>query len=137
MAPEPQHVCRPIELLLIEDNPVDVLLFRLALADEPYSINLRVASSGQEAMRMLPEERPDLVILDLNLPQLSGLSFLERNRTTVPVVVFSCSCCDDDIRRSFELGARDFVPKASDLDTYMRLVSYIVRTWGVPELPMA
>ncbi len=127
MAP-PNH----IEVLLVEDNAADVVLIRRALAGEPFPITIHVAADGEQAVDMLTARccDPDLVILDLNLPKLSGLSLLERIRPQVPVVVFSSSTCSDEIRRSFELGVRDFVTKPSDLESFGREISYIVRRWG-------
>lgn len=75
---------------------------------------------------------PDLVILE-NLPKLLGLSLLARYHPYVPVVVFSSSTNQDDIQRSFQLGVKDFVPKPSDLESYKRVVSYIVRRWGAKD----
>jgi DNA-binding response OmpR family regulator len=73
----------------------------------------------------------DLVILDLNLPKISGFSILQRTRPTVPVVVFSSRSNPLDRKRSLELGAREFVQKPSDVDEYQRVVSEIVRAWAV------
>jgi len=78
-------------VLLIEDSPGDVLMVRQALAGE--SIRVRVALDGQQAVQIMSEGdfRADMVILDLNLPKLSGFSILQRTRPAVPVVVFSSS----------------------------------------------
>jgi DNA-binding response OmpR family regulator len=121
-----------IEVLVVEDNAADAFLIRKALAREPFPITIHVAADGDQAMEMLIARRcdPDLVILDLNLPKLSGLSLLERTRPHVPVVVFSSSARSDEIQRSYELGVRDFVTKPHDLDSFKREVSYIVRRWG-------
>jgi DNA-binding response OmpR family regulator len=122
-----------IEVLLVEDNAGDVHLIRHALDTEPFPITIHVAADGEQAMQMLATRRcaPDLVILDLNLPNVSGLALLERSRPQVPVVVFSSSTSPDEIQRSFELGVRDFITKPCDLDSFKRVVSYIVRRWGV------
>jgi CheY-like chemotaxis protein len=124
----PKHV----EVLLVEDNAVEVRLIRQVLAGEPFPVTIHVAVNGEEAMGMLTARRcdPDLIILDLNLPKLSGLSLLEAIRPRVPVVVFSSSVSPQDMKRSFELGVSDFVPKPDDLDSFKRVVSYIVRRWG-------
>ena len=121
------------QILLVEDNAGDILLMKQTLASEGIPIKVRVATDGQQAVEMLTAERfrPDLVILDLRLPKLSGLSFLEQTRPTIPVVVFSSSCLDENIRRSFELGARDFLAKPSDLKLFRREVSYIVQKWAL------
>jgi CheY-like chemotaxis protein len=128
-------VPKPIELLLVEDSPGDILLIRQVLAREPIPISIHAAVDGKQASDILAagQFQPDLVILDLNLPKVSGLSFLERYHPHVPVVVFSSSTNPDDIQRSFQLGVKDFVPKPSDLESYKRVVSYIVRRWGAKD----
>src|SRR5215469_8935748 len=124
---------RTTEVLLIEDSPGDVLMVRQALAGE--SIRVRVALDGEQAVQIMREGdfRADVVILDLNLPKLSGFSILQRTRPTVPVVVFSSSSNPLDRQRSLELGAREFVQKPSDLDEYRQVVSNIVRTWAMTD----
>jgi CheY-like chemotaxis protein len=124
-----------VEVLLIEDNATDIALIREALAGDSIPVTLHVAKDAEHAIQMLATRQfqPDLVILDLNLPKVSGLSFLERYHPHVPVVVFSSSTNQADIQRSFQLGAKDFVPKPSDLDLYKRVVSYIVRRWGAKD----
>ena len=125
------HV-KPIKILLVEDSPGEILLIRQVLARESVPVSVRVAVDGKQAIAILAagQFKPDLVLLDLSLPKLSGLSVLEHCRPHVPVVVFSSSINPDDIQRSFELGVRDFIPKPSDLESYSRVVSYIVHTWG-------
>ena len=120
-----------IEILLIEDNPLDIALTRQALAVEPFPIRLHVAVDGEKAMQILAARQfhLDVVILDLNIPKISGLSVLENNHGHVPIVVFSSSTNPDDIQRSFQLGVRDFVPKPHDVLAYRRILSYIVRKW--------
>jgi two-component system response regulator len=123
---------RPISVLIVEDNPGDVLMIRQALAGG--SIRVRVAVNGDQAVQIMtePDFRADVVILDLNIPKISGFSILQRTRPTVQVVVFSSSSNPLDRQRSLELGAREFVQKPSDLDEYRRAVSNIVRRW-VPD----
>lgn len=128
---------KPIEVLLVEDSPAEVFLIRHLLAGELEPFQLHVAHDGSEAIEMMRSVEPDLIILDLKLPKVSGLSVLEEAHPHVPVVVFSASTSPADIQRSFELGARDFVPKPSDLDSYKRLIAYIVRKWGKLEPALA
>jgi DNA-binding response OmpR family regulator len=120
---------RPLEVLLVEDNPGDVLLVRQTLGREPYPINVRVAVDGEQGLQMLESShfKPDLVILDLNIPKVFGLSFLGRYRAEAPVVVFTVSTNPNDRQRSLELGARAYVEKPDDLDEYCRAVSNIIR----------
>ena len=123
---------KPVELLLVEDNAGDILLIRHALANEPYPVSIHVAVDGKQALQILAARQfdPDLIILDLNIPKLSGLSVLECSRPRVPVVVFSSSLSPSEMQRSFELGVRDFIVKPHDLESFRREVSYIVRKWG-------
>ena len=123
---------KPVEVLLIEDNAGDILMVKQAVAKERYPVSIRVAVDGEQAIDMMSGRHfdPDLVILDLALPKVDGLTVLERTHPNAPVVVFSSSTSSNEVRRSFELGVRDFIPKPLDLDQYTRMVSYIVRKWG-------
>lgn len=125
---------KPIEILLVEDNAGDILLVRQALAGERFPINLHVAMDGKQAVQILAARQfePDLVILDLNIPKISGLSVLECSQASVPVVVFSSSDSPLDRRSAFELGAKDFVQKPTDLQAYGQAVSQMVRLWALP-----
>jgi CheY-like chemotaxis protein len=130
---------KPVEVLLVEDNAGDILLMRQTLAREPFPISIHVAVDGKQAMQMLAARQfePDLVILDLNIPKMSGLSVLERTQLEVPVVVFTSSSNPLDRQCSFELGAKDYVQKPTDLGDFVQQVSQLVRTWGRPEPTMA
>lgn len=120
---------KPVEILLIEDNAGDILLMRQVLASEPFQISVRVAMDGQQALQMIARDfRPDLIILDLKLPQVSGLSFLEGCPAHVPVVVFTSSTNPEDRQRAFDLGVKEFVQKSSDLTEFAQQVSKIVRS---------
>jgi len=137
----PSHVevSKPVEVLLVEDNAGDILLMRQTLAREPFPISIHVAVDGKQAMQMLAARQfePDLVILDLNIPKVSGLSVLECTQPEVPVVVFTSSSNPHDRQYSFDLGAKDYVQKPTDLSEFVRQVSQIVRTWARPEPSMA
>jgi CheY-like chemotaxis protein len=126
---------KPVEVLLVEDNAGDILMVKQAVAKERYPVSIRVAVDGEQAIEMLSRRHfdPDLVILDLALPRVDGLTVLERSHPEAPVVVFSSSTNPDEVRRSFELGVRDFIPKPLDIDQYTRIVAYMVRKWGVGE----
>jgi DNA-binding response OmpR family regulator len=132
-------VLKPVELLLVEDNAGDILLIRQTLAAESFPISIHVAMDGKQAVQILAARQfiPDLLILDLNIPKISGLSVLERIQPDVPVVVFTSSSSPLDRQCSFELGAKDYVQKPTDLGEFVQRVSQIVRTWGRPEPSMA
>ena len=128
----------PSEVLLVEDNAGDALLVGQVLADCQTPIHLHIARDGEQALQFLeqPDFKPDLIILDLNIPKISGYSVLALyppKKKKTPVVVFSASESEADVRRAFTLGAEDFVHKPLDLDEYKTAVSRMVLKW-VPSL---
>ena len=118
-------------VFLIEDNAGDILLIRQILKELPIPIRVHVARDGAQALFMLAEGQfqPDLILLDLNLPRMSGNWFLARSKPSAPVVVFSSSSNPADIRDSAELGAKEFVQKSTDLHEYAERVSRIIADW--------
>jgi DNA-binding response OmpR family regulator len=118
-------------IFVIEDNAGDVLLIRQILQEQEIPIRVHVARDGAQAMFMLAEGQfqPDLILLDLNLPIVSGNWFLARSKPKAPVVIFSSSSNPADIQDSTELGAKEFVQKPIDLEEYAERVSRIVREW--------
>jgi CheY-like chemotaxis protein len=122
-----------IDLLLIEDNAGDALLVSQVAAECRTPVALRIASDGDEALQMLadPEHyQPDLIILDLNLPKVPGLTFLERYRPKdVPVVIFSSSPNAVEIQNAIALGAREFVRKPIDFKSFAEAVQGIIDRW--------
>jgi CheY-like chemotaxis protein len=123
----------PSEVLLVEDSAGDALLVRQALSECPSPVHLRIARDGGQALQMLlePDFRPDLVILDLNIPGISGYAVLASYQLQkTPVVVFSSSENEADVGRVLSLGAKDFVHKPLDLDDYKTAVTGIVRKWA-------
>ncbi len=122
-----------MEILLIEDNEGDVLLVRLAVAEASATARPHIARNGQEAIAMMDDSdfQPSLIILDLNIPRVTGPALLERWRGgAIPVVVFSSSESAAEKARVLELGAREFVHKPSDLDAFVGAVGLIVERWG-------
>ena len=134
---------RSINLLMVEDNPGDVDLTREALAEaEAFEVaNLHVAVDGEEAMRFVRRTgeytsapRPDLILLDLNLPRKDGREVLEEIKTdpdlkTIPVVVLSSSDAESDVLHSYRLHANCYVRKPVDLDHFLDAVRLIERFW--------
>jgi chemotaxis family two-component system response regulator Rcp1 len=131
----------PIEVLLVEDSPGDVRLTREAFKDAKVLINLHVASDGTEAMAFLRHEgqhanvpRPDLILLDLNLPKKDGREVLEEikeNPTlkSIPVVILTTSASEVDILRSYQLHANCYITKPVDLDGFLKVVKSIDSFW--------
>ena len=128
---------KPIDILLVEDNPGDVRLTIEALKDGKVRNRLSVAADGVEAMAFLRQEgrhagapRPDLILLDLNLPKKDGREVLaeikadERLRQ-IPVVVLTTSQADEDVLRSYQLHANAYVTKPVDFDRFINVVKQI------------
>jgi chemotaxis family two-component system response regulator Rcp1 len=134
-----------IRILLVEDNPGDAQLVRLALTEALPSARLSVAGDGEAALARLREEGdpPDLMLLDLNLPRLSGHEVLAAVRASedaalrrLPVVVLSSSRAENDVARSYDLGASSYVAKPADVDALFSLVETLARYWfGAVTLP--
>ena len=120
----------PIELLVVDDNAAETLLLLYALEDCTRPVNFHFAKDGPEGLSMMSEKKFDLVILDLNLPGLSGYDVLEQcDPSRVPIVVFSVSSNQADADRALELGAREFVHKPSGLEVYKHAVLKMIETW--------
>ena len=127
----------PIELLIVEDAPGDVLLTREALAGSRIPHNLRVVEDGEAAIAYLRQEgehadavRPDLVFLDLNLPRLDGREVLARIKSdpglrTIPVVILTTSGSQEDVLRSYDLHANAYVTKPVGLEDFTRIVRQV------------
>lgn len=132
---------RPVEILMVEDNPGDVRLTREALAEGKVFNNLHVVSDGEEAMEFLLQQgrhpeatRPDLVLLDLNLPRMDGRQVLERIKSDpqlrrIPVVVLTSSAAEQDIARSYDLHANCYVTKPVDFEQFIRAVRSVDEFW--------
>jgi chemotaxis family two-component system response regulator Rcp1 len=139
---------RPIEILLVEDNPGDVRLTIEALKEVGVSNRLSVAPDGVEAVKLLKREvphggapRPDVIILDLNLPKKNGLDLLrfvkgDASLRRIPVIVLTTSDADDDVLTSYDLYANCYVKKPIDMEQFIQVVRAIDAFWfGVVTLP--
>jgi CheY-like chemotaxis protein len=137
-----------VSVLLVEDDPGDVLLIREAFADRKVGNVLSVVSDGVEAMRYIrregeyaDRERPDLVLLDLNLPRKSGTEVLEEIKSdpslaTIPVVVLTTSRAEADVLRSYEMHANAYITKPVDFDRFGEIVQQIDEFFiGIVRLP--
>lgn len=127
----------PVEILLVEDDPGDVLMTTEALAESKVLNNLTVVSNGEEALRYLLREgehadavRPDLVLLDLNLPRVDGREVLARVKAderlrTIPVVVLTTSEAEEDVLRSYDLHANAYVTKPVDFESFVDVIRQV------------
>lgn len=132
---------RPVEVLLVEDNPGDVRLTREALREGKVQNNLNVTPDGVEALRYLRREgpyadapRPDVILLDLNLPRKDGREVLEELKAdpalmNIPVVVLTSSQAEQDILRAYQLRANCYITKPVDLEQFIHVVQSIENFW--------
>ena len=138
----------PIDILLVEDNPGDVELTREALHDSKVHMRLSVVPDGVEALAFVRREgayaaapRPDLILLDLNLPKKDGRAVLGEIKQDpglrhIPVVILTSSQAEQDILRAYDLHANCYVTKPVDLDQYNTIVKSIETFWfTVVKLP--
>jgi len=128
---------RAIEILLVEDDPGDELITREAFEHNKLKNNLHVAHDGEEGLDFLYRRgqyadapRPDLILLDLNLPKYDGRQLLEKVKSDpelsrIPIVVLTTSSAEEDILRSYELHANAYVTKPVDLDQFINAVRQI------------
>lgn len=129
------------DILLVEDNAADILLLEEALADIAVKINLHVVNNGEEAISYLQQVepfkaaiRPDLILLDLNLPKKNGFEVLEEIKQDsklqqIPVVILSTSQAPEDVSRSYQLHANCYISKPSDLGRFMAVINSILGFW--------
>lgn len=135
-------------ILLVDDNPADVGLTREVLAASTHHCNIHNVPDGEEAIAFLRRRgkyteaaRPDLVLLDLNMPRKGGRAVLAEIKTdpglrTIPIVVFTTSDADNDITHSYELGANCYISKPGNLGDYFSAVQSIEEFWfGFTSLP--
>ncbi len=139
-----------LRILLVEDSPSDVRLIREALKETPVPVEITVAYDGVEAMNILQQseagkaDRPDLVLLDLNLPRKNGREVLAEvksapNLKQIPVLVMTSSRADEDIAQAYALNANCYITKPGDLGEYINVVRAIEDFWfltaTLPEPP--
>ena len=131
----------PVEILLVEDNPGDVRLTKEALKEGKVYSNLHWAKDGVEALEFLRRKgqfagvpRPDIILLDLNLPKKDGREVLSEIKNDddlkrIPVVILTTSKAEEDVLRSYQLHANCYVTKPVDLDKFINVVQSIDKFW--------
>lgn len=138
----------PIQILLVEDSPGDIRLTREVLRDAKIANELHIVGDGEEAMRFLRQQdgyadrpRPDLMLLDLNLPRKDGREVLAELKEDpalhrIPVIVLTTSAAERDIVRSYDLQAACYITKPIDLDEFISVVRSIESFWlSIVRLP--
>ncbi|MGD0130117.1 MAG: response regulator [Terriglobia bacterium] len=141
-------MCRHIEILLVEDSPTDALLTREALSGFKLLNKLHVVDNGVDAIAFLHREgpfasapRPDLILLDLNLPRMDGREVLREIKADddlkiIPVVVLTSSDAEEDILKSYNLHASCYITKPVEFDKFLKVVRSIREFWfAVVTLP--
>ena len=139
---------RPIEILLVEDNPGDVRLIMEAFKEGKIRHHLSVVSDGVEALNFLHQEgpyasviRPDLILLDLNLPKKNGRDVLgeikvEEDLKRIPVVVLTSSSAEKDILKTYDLHTNCYIIKPVYLEQYVTIIKFIKDFWlGIVNRP--
>lgn len=139
---------RPVEILLVEDSPGDARLVREAFKEGKVSNTIHVATDGVEAMdfllrrqKYIDAPRPDLILLDLNLPKKDGREVLAEikandNLKTIPVVVLTMSQAEEDILRTYNLHANCYITKPVDLEQFFNAIRLLENFWlTVVKLP--
>jgi CheY-like chemotaxis protein len=140
----------PIEVLLVEDNPGDVELTSLALAESNLNVNLSVVGDGEAALIFLFQQQhyanaphPDLVLLDLNLPRVSGHEVLETLKIDarlrrIPIVVLTTSIAEEDILRAYDHHVNCYIQKPVSFQQFTQIIQSIENFWfNVVQLPPA
>jgi CheY-like chemotaxis protein len=132
---------KPIDILLVEDNPADVLLTQEAFEEADFPYHLHHARDGVEALAFLRREphyadvpRPDVVLMDLNMPRMSGLEVLDilkldEELRSIPVIVLTTSRAESDIWRSYNLHANAYIPKPVSIGDFVEVVRSLGNFW--------
>lgn len=132
---------RPIEILLVEDNPADIRLTKEGLNESRVPNNLHVVTDGEEATAFLYREgeykdapRPDLILLDLNLPKRNGRELLAEIKghddlMRIPVIILTASSHEDDILDTYNHHANCYITKPGDLDSFIKVVNSVENFW--------
>ncbi|AFM25846.1 response regulator [Desulfomonile tiedjei] len=135
---------KPLNILLVEDNPMDVLMTKEALQNWTIEYRLHVVENGEDALDFVYArgdyagmEQPDMILLDLNLPKLSGKEILSQMQqdpdlSNIPVVVVTTADASSDFQMCLNLGAKLFITKPIDFEEYVQAISTIQDLWLAP-----
>ncbi|HIE43804.1 MAG TPA: response regulator [Candidatus Omnitrophica bacterium] len=136
-----QTVGKPVDILLVEDNPGDVRLTQEALKDAKMLNELHVVEDGEETLAFLRQEgkyadapRPDIILLDLNLPRKDGREVLaelkkDEDLKSIPVVILTTSKAEEDILKTYDLHANCYITKPVDMEQFIKIVKSIKDFW--------
>lgn len=138
---------KKLKVLLVEDNPDDVLITERALEKGDTKCELFVARDGEEALDFLRKkgkfkdaQRPDLILLDLNLPKINGLEVLaeikkDSHLRRIPVIVLTISDAEEDMVRAYDSGASGYITKPASTVEFMKVLTTVRDYWEISELP--
>ncbi len=131
----------PFDILLLEDEPADAFLVKMALKEGKILANLRHVTDGREGLDFLAKSdkyktasRPDLILLDLNMPRMNGYEFLKKikadpNFNDIPIVVLTTSDVESDVVRSYKLGAASYMSKPVDMEKFISAIHQLGNYW--------
>lgn len=125
---------RRFRILIVEDSPLDRKLMAHALLAEEPSLLIETAYDGQNALEHISSKRPNLILFDLHMPRMDGISFLTQLKTdpdfrTIPAVAFTGSTDPEDIRQCYAAYANAFIPKPENVDAHRRIAKALVEFW--------
>jgi CheY-like chemotaxis protein len=139
-----KHRTQSATILLVEDDPGDQELTRRALEEDVVHTDLRIVNDGKEALDYLHREgaftdpenspRPDLILLDLNMPRVDGRQVLEQVRedpdiSRIPVIALTTSDEEEDVLRSYDLGCKSFIKKPVEIETFIETIRELQHYW--------
>lgn len=136
-----REIGKPVDILLVEDSPGDVMLIEEFLSDSELRHRLHVVSDGEQAMEFVRQQgghagapRPDLVLLDLNLPKKGGTEVLREIKSdpdlkSIPVIVLTSSQSEEDVVKSYELHANAYIQKPVDFHQFVKVMRAIEDFW--------
>ncbi|NIL97268.1 MAG: response regulator [Planctomycetales bacterium] len=143
---------RPVEILLVEDSPVDARLVQECFEESSVPNRLHVVTNGEDALDFLTRQasfidaaRPDLILLDLNIPRIHGLTLLSTVKSDpqlkhIPVIVLTASAIEEDIHRAYQLQANSYLSKPTDLSGFRDMIKSLESHWlscaHLPSQPM-
>jgi CheY-like chemotaxis protein len=130
-------------ILLVEDDSVDIMTVRRAFKDLNVANELVATGDGEEALDYLQhraETKPCIILLDLNMPRMGGMEFMEiakadESLKSIPIIVFTTSNTEQDLTRSFELGAAGYMVKSVDYSRFLQTIRTIDSYWTLSKLP--
>lgn len=129
---------KKLKILLIENNKIEIIKFKRAISSDFSDFTIFVANNGSEALTLLENSFPDIILLDLNMPEINGIEFLKMvknnsNLKHIPVVVLTTSGNIKDIQECYKLGASSYVLKSLKYEDYKLEVNAIIKYWSLNE----